>query len=166
MSFRMEVRKARQLEIEAEVVCHDAVPRISNRNARNSTKKIGTASPLKKNQKTNLKNVEIDEEYAEMRESDNDEDDDDEDFVHNDAIAFHDRFFEASKRSKTSNNTLKIDKNEVQKRMEIIGDKVQPPPCADFSRQFLTWDSYRVQNQLKSNFKRSHIKPILLLTRF
>jgi hypothetical protein len=134
----MDVRKAKVQEIEAEVVCHDAVPRISNRSSKNTTKKI--ASPIKK-EKTNLKNVEIDEEFAEMRESDNDED-----FVHNDAIAFHDRFFEASKRSKTSNNTLKIDKNEVQKRMEIIGEKAKPVYCADFSRQFLTWDSFAVRN--------------------
>ena len=142
MSSRMDVRKAKVQEIEAEVVCHDAVPRISNRSSKNTTKKI--ASPIKK-EKTNLKNVEIDEEFAEMRESDN-ESDNDEDFVHNDAIAFHDRFFEASKRSKTSNNTLKIDKNEVQKRMEIIGEKAKPVYCAGFSRQFLTWDSFAVRN--------------------
>ena len=47
----MEVRKAKVQEIEAEVVCHDAVPRISNRSSKNTTKKI--ASPIKK-EKTNL----------------------------------------------------------------------------------------------------------------
>ena len=44
-------------------------------------------------------------------------------FEHNDAESFHQRYFEGSKRSKTSNNTLSVDKDELQRKIEEIASK-------------------------------------------
>ena len=144
--------KVKGAEIEAFVVTHDAVPRISSGKTGTSPKKDQggrenslLASAISKSKAASqLESVKIDEEYAGMNDYENSDgsEREEEDFAHNDAIAFHDRFFEASKRSKTSNATLKIDKNEVQKRMEILGDSAKPLPCGDFAAHFPSWDAF------------------------
>jgi len=101
-------------------------------------KKVGkqVQSPLKrdaKSRKSGKENLPLpnssDEECAES--------DEDVDLEDNDALVFHRRYFESSKRAKTSDNVLKMDKSQLQATIELLAKKSKP--TRTYSHYFDYW---------------------------
>lgn len=108
-----------QMEICATIVSHDAVPRIIERATRSKSTPTKADTPKKKEPPSKPVLPSDDEDMS----STEDVSDNSDDHEHNDAYTFHQRYFEGAKRSKTSNNTLAVDKSDLQRKMEEINER-------------------------------------------
>ena len=108
------------MEISATLVAHDAVPRIT------TALKGSQKTPAKKSssKRTAVEPV-VPEANVEMDENSSDDElsDSEQNTENNDAYSFHERYFEGSKKSKTSNNTLSMDKVALQRKVEEINER-------------------------------------------
>ena len=120
-------------ELKATVVSHDSVPRIvdvSNRKTATPSKKAPPTKTARGSNGTASPKVVLNSDDEEMLSADDDSTDESDEgqTEHNDAYVFHERFFESAKRSKTSNNTLTLNKSELQRKIEELAAK--PPSQA------------------------------------
>ena len=131
-------------ELKATVVSHDSVPRIvdvSNRKTATPSKKAPPTKTARGSNGTASPKVVLNSDDEEMLSADDDSTDESDEgqTEHNDAYVFHERFFESAKRSKTSNNTLTLNKSELQRKIEELAAKPPSQIVPTFSKNFDYW---------------------------